>query len=701
MTIHSVPIFGEHEEWEKCHQPPHWVFEMNPSSVPLEQLALVELANIFAQFPQQDAYTFGSEGLREMIQQKKLAELAEFQVYDHETVSALCLEMVEQHPDEVTVLLWDKKLAKKCMGLLCGTRLDGVEMSDHQVEALARAILNAGHEMDLNNTEWPSGVRQLLLDRITSFNDYWCSKVEKFKEAPPKNGLPIFPSSGKPFLSLSEKRSAENLIGKLGEIEKGFTGMHLAEAIKDGRKLVLDKVNEGIAPLDCTTLENRCQQARRVRDEHVVQCFASQWGGMLAQLASFVAPGDNRSYALSFSLAGDFSDVRHMTFFLEKSLEKGEMALKVSLYDPQVSGDTSHLRVLPEHLVKLSFHDFDLRQAFPPGTVDVLNLTVDDPQLARSLTEKLQFIPNESKALVSSILNALAYGNQYGLELAANRLVRLYPYPFNAPIKDLNDRAGDLALALYSALEDDRAAAIHVLRDSVLMMGPLTPGTLEEVVWAKNRRGQPGLSVAIDNLSVKAIKAWSSLLASASFSVDASRKILFSPHVVVSFQDLSKRTEDQALAVREALVGSGYADGLKDLMKSPLIVLAPFVRKTPDGVKFVNRGPGSLIPDVKRNVRPIEEMSLTKDPFFNQGGVVRVGVDEVPDVYVREFGKSRDSLGMYLFSRCHALNTGIGGQAIQHRQKRDVHGKERGGNFLVPDVLNGVGAGVRCHRPRP
>lgn len=409
---------------------------MNSFPIPHEQHQLLALANILVQLPQQDAPVFGADGLKELIQQKKLAELAEFQTFAYEHVSELCLEMVEQHPDEVTVLLWDKELAEECKELLCDAALYGIVMTDTQAEALARAILNAGHELDVNNAEWPPCVHKLLQERAASFSLYWDSKREKFKDAPSKGGLTVFPSSGRPFLSLSDKKSTENLTGQLGENGKKLEGRHLAEAIKDGRTVILDQINQRVAPLDHATLENRCQMARRVRNEQAVQCAPDQLGALLAQLASLVAPGKNRSFALSFSPEGAFNDVHHMTVFLEKSLEKGVMALKVSLYDPELSGDTSHLRVLPEHLVQLSFHDFDLRHAFHPGTVDILNLMLDDARLARSLTEKFQFVPENSKVLVSSVLNALAYGNQYGLDIAANRLAM--QHPLNTPIKDLN-----------------------------------------------------------------------------------------------------------------------------------------------------------------------------------------------------------------------------------------------------------------------
>jgi hypothetical protein len=411
--------------------------------------------------------------------------------------------------------------------------------------------------MDAKSPEWPPCVFNLLQERSGAFHDYWKTKLEKFKNAPTKGGIEVFSSEGKPFLSLSGKKTTENLSGNLGAEGEKLRSWHLAEAAKDDRKDCLKKLNQRVAPLDYAVLESRCQMARRVRNEQAVQCAPDQLGALLAQLASLVAPGKNRSFALSFSPEGEFNDVHHMTVFLEKSLEKGVMALKVSLYDPELSGDTSHLRVLPEHLVQLSFHDFDLRHAFHPGTVDILNLMLDDAPLARSLTEKFQFVPENSKVLVSSVLNALAYGNQYGLEIAANRLAM--QHPLNTPIKDLNDRSKELGQALRMALVDNRADAIHALKDSILLMGPLTSSSVKEMV----REAESGLPEALEKGAVKAMKAWEDL---------------------------------------DALV-----DPSADLDEQSVIV-----------------------PDVSRGL----------------GGVLRQGVGEVTDIFVRVFGKPRQSLSV-------------------------------------------------------
>jgi hypothetical protein len=133
---------------------------MNPFTKQLGHDRPIDLANILAQFSsngvfgrlmpgilsqldQQEFPIYEGNGLKDLIEQKKVAELAEFESFDHESVVQVCLETVEQNPDEVTVLLWNKELAQMCMQLLRKMGQTGDGMTETQAEALARAILNA------------------------------------------------------------------------------------------------------------------------------------------------------------------------------------------------------------------------------------------------------------------------------------------------------------------------------------------------------------------------------------------------------------------------------------------------------------------------------------------------------------------------------------------------------------------------------
>jgi len=112
---------------------------------------------------------------------------------------------------------------------------------------------------------------------------------------------------------------------------------------------------------------------------------------------------------------------------------------------------------------------------------------------------------------------------------------------------------------LRMALVDNRADAIHVLKDSILLMGPLTSSTVKEMV----REAESGLPEALEKGAVKAMKAWEDL--------DA-------------LVDLSADLDEQ----------------------------------------------GVLVPDVSRGL----------------GGALRQGVGDVTDIFVRVFGKPRQSLSV-------------------------------------------------------
>ena len=508
------------------------------------------------------------EMLKDCIVQGKVADLAEHLPTKLGEVAQLCLDMVGRHPKEVTVLLWNGGVAAEAMKLLREMAQSDAPDAQKKALALAQAILDAGHEMDVDSTAWPAGVSELLQERQKARQDYAAHQVAKFDGVSLKGGLEVFRSAEVPFLSKSTDKSTENFSnGVLEEsgkylVERG----HLLEAIKDDRKKFLEQINLRKVSFGFDAIEKRCVDAKRLRGELAVQCTPESFGQLLAHMASRIPPGKNQTFDLSFSLAGDFGKVRDMVVFLEKTSEKGPMALKVSLYDPEVTGDMSHLRVLPEELAKLSFHDFDLRRAFKPGSVELLNLMQDDWDLAISLRGR--YIPRHSKVQVESLLNALAYGNLYGLQHAIMELGTLHGV--GVPIDDLNDRSKDLALAFRQAMVGRHVKVLKELLDSPLMLGSLTQKTLDELRSAKNGLGVPDMS-----------------------GVHATVKKYYE-------------------RLNERLIKAGGDTRVKSTHPAD----------------------------------PGEQMPLTTNPLRSQGGVLHPVLDDVTDVYVKEFGKPRDSVGI-------------------------------------------------------
>lgn len=538
-----------------------------PLTLPQGNLPPINLNDVVVQLMMQGVKEMMRGGVSEVemlkgwIVQGNVADLAEHLPTERGEVAQLCLDMVEGHPKEVTVLLWNGGIAAEAMELMREMERSDAPDAQRKALALAQAVLDAGHEMDVDSTAWPAGVSELLQERQNARQDYAAQQIAKFDGVSLKGGLEVFRSAEVPFLSKSKDKSTENFSDGVLEasgrylVERG----HLLEAIKDDRKTFLEQINLRKVSFGYEAIEKRCVDAKRLRGELAVQCTPESFGQLLAHMASRIPPGKSQTFDLSFSLAGDFGNVRDMVVFLEKTSEKGHMALKVSLYDPEVTGDMSHLRVLPEELAKLSFHDFDLRRAFKPGSVELLNLMQDDWDLAISLRGR--YIPRHSKVQVESLLNALAYGNLYGLQHAIVELGTLHGV--GVPIDDLNDRSKDLALAFRQAMVGRHVKVLKELQDSPLMLGSLTQKTMDELRSAKN-----------------------------------------------------------SLGVQDVL------SGVRAIVK-----------------KYYERLGDTQVNSTRPAGRD-EQMSLVPDVSRGLGGELRQGVGDVTDVFVRVFGKPRQSLSI-------------------------------------------------------
>ena len=339
------------------------------------------------------------ERIKEWIEQRQVATLAEFRPTELREVARLCLDMVAGYPGEVVALLWNGEVAEAAKELIRGMRQSETPDVQEKASALAQAVLDAGHEMNVDSTEWPLGVSRLLHGRWVASKDYAAEKGAKFNGVSLKGGLEVFRSAQVPFLSKSTVKSTDNFSeGVLDEDGKPLERRHLLEASWDDRKRFLEQVNQKTLSNGYEALDKRCADAERRPGEHAVQCTPESFGRLLAHVASRIPPGQGQAFKLSFRLAGNFGEVRDRVVFLEKTPEKGPMALKVWLYDPEVTGDMCHLRVLPEKLASLSFHDFDLRREFMPGSVILLNLILDDLNWAVILwhaTEQARQKPSE------------------------------------------------------------------------------------------------------------------------------------------------------------------------------------------------------------------------------------------------------------------------------------------------------------------
>lgn len=487
------------------------------------------LARSFSTVPS-DANTPETSRLKSLILARNVAALAQFQAIDLKAVAQLCLEMVEAHPDEVTVVLWNRKVALQAAQLLKAMARNLNAHSDALgAVALARAILGAGHRMgqpmDGEKGDWTAEVNAMLEERYAADVRYWVAKIQKFDEKPYKHGVQTFVELGKPFFSFSDCMLAENWNGGLyDEHGNKFTCRHWVRALeshhdpKQFLKLVRLK-DPKVLGLDHAALEQRDREALQVAGRSSVQFSLQHFGKLLVRMVPLVPKGEMRGFLVSYAVNRRLESGHEMLVFLKNAASsrsteppgREPMELKVSFYDPNVTGDMAHLRVLPEDLAKLTFQDFvpdtDSDIDSDRREVDVLSMDVGDPALARALAG--QFIAPDQEALISSFLCALAYGNLHEMREANAALLALGAPAFEA----LNgSRLGELAQAFHCALAFNQADAVRELVGSPLVAA-LGPEAVKKMVLAIDPRRVPGLFNAMRRAHRAVIEAFGELLA--------------------------------------------------------------------------------------------------------------------------------------------------------------------------------------------
>lgn len=463
-----------------------------------------------------------------MILARNVAALAQFQAIDLKAAAQLCLVMVEAHPDEVTVVLWNREVAlEACQLLKAMARNPNAHSGTGEAVALARAILGAGHHMgqpvDGKKAAWPAEVNAMLEERYAADVRYWVAKIQKFDEKPYKHGVQTFVELGKPFFSFSDSLLAENWNGRLyDESGNKFSCRHWVRALeshhdpKQFLKLVRLK-DPQVLGLDYAALEQREKEVLQVAGRSSVQFSLQHFGKLLVRMVPLVPNGEMRGFVVSYVVNRRLESGHEMMVFLKNAASsrsteppgRDPMELKVSFYDPNVTGDMTHLRVLPEDLAKLTFQDFvpDTDTDTDRWAVDVLSMNVGDPELARTLAG--QFIAREQEPLISSFLCALAFGNLHEMREANAALLALGAPAFEA----LNgSRSGELAQAFHCALGFNQADAVRELVCSPLVAA-LGPEAVKKMVLAIDPRRVPGLFNAMQRGHRAVIEAFGELLA--------------------------------------------------------------------------------------------------------------------------------------------------------------------------------------------
>lgn len=433
------------------------------------------------------------------IVHRERAHLARYLVSDHRATAELCLKFADAYPDEVSVLLFDEETASAAGNLLKGAERD----VDSKDLALLQLLLNQGHDMKPCSSEWCPTILHILEERQRACRAYWDRKVKKFTAISSSSRAVLFRQKQKPFFSAGPGYSLKNWNGEVKmRGGKTLTCRHLSEAARDQRKAFLNNVSRGdFSRMNRDLLEAAHEKNLVGRGRRSVHFSPQQFGELLARVTSSMPANSVRSCSIFFTVVA-YCNAHEMMVFIEKGNPEDPMGLKVKHYEPNITGNMTHLRVLPEHLRKLSILDFNL--VFADGKLPVWGMDVGDEWLAERFAGQLT--SNDKETQASSLFNALATGNLRELDAAILKLENLDAFD------EVVLRYRELALALHWALQDGHAGAISRIGERTPVMGRLGPRAAKELALAHNLTNDPGLFGALKYGHSAAVDAFATLL---------------------------------------------------------------------------------------------------------------------------------------------------------------------------------------------
>jgi hypothetical protein len=471
--------------------------------------------------------------IKEWVESGRVADLARLQCQSPEAVARLCLQMAISHPQEVTVLLWHADVAQSAFCLLKPTGSN--EEEGASIHGLAQCLLNAGHSLHLlpEFTSFLPTVKNLLRERQSAYVDYWSSRPKVRRK-----------HLWQAFLYSNEAYSDQCVNGKIvaqqgSSIENltddrvlTFCCRHFAQAMRISGKEFLKKISRGdTSGLDYDALECAHIVSQLERGNRSVQFDAPSFGRLLVRVVAQLSPGQTASYSVGFLNSKSDGRGHEMRLIVKKDAPDhlgrqypDHLNLKIYLYDPNITGNARHLRVLPEHLSQLSFEDFVC-----PGVdidldwgVDVLSLELDDPDLAHALAG--QFVSRNVQLQISSYINALASGNCNEMRASFKVLTR-------EDFENLNNRRHGFQLALRSALVTRYFEAAREVRHTGLL-DVLDQTSIEGIATLKEG-GLPLLAWALKYSQFAMATAFSEILAAISHRLPSQllREVLEAKHL--------------------------------------------------------------------------------------------------------------------------------------------------------------------------
>lgn len=344
-----------------------------------------------------------------------------------------CLELVETLPQQVSALLEAHPyVAHEAIDLL-----KTLHIAPEQARQWTKAILEAGYQIEITE-DLPKSARDFLLARERRFEYFLSEKKKKYERYEAEGGgktgklYRVVDNRGRssPHLSTDSDYSPENRNGKMAIAGQNLWCGHLSTAVSDPTKThgLLKQFSKG----DPSQIESKsiaiAEEEAYANGSSQVEVSGKNFGKLLLALAQQVKPGETRSYSMIWMYPAGW-DSRFFGHATRLFLKKDESdAIKVELYDPDRTGDTTRKRVLAEDL---KYPPSDISDySVSPIPVPVVAINIEDAQLAQALAGK--FVASTKQHQRLAFLIAMATANFGGMEASLRKLNEHFQYKWRS-----------------------------------------------------------------------------------------------------------------------------------------------------------------------------------------------------------------------------------------------------------------------------
>ncbi|MES2633683.1 MAG: hypothetical protein V4669_11975 [Pseudomonadota bacterium] len=445
----------------------------------------------------------------ELIESRQSAVLEFREVGDAQAreVAEVCLAHAPRHAEQVRIVLYANSNVRQEAARLLEP---GANAQPHHQMALARCYLEAGFALPADQAS--PEVAQMLRDRSDLDTAHWAVKRDKHglrdAQGQPLR-MPYFYVGNATDKRYSiEDRNCE-LVAATGEL---LECRHLQQAAAGSDRLAtkqfLSRVSvDDVRSLEFAALERAyVEQAARAP---TINFSRRKLGALMRRLVLRMAPGDSRSFYVGWLSLESHS----MRVFLRRELNG---RIWVGHYDPSASGNINHLSVLPEHLARLDFNQFD--SVNDEDAPEVLSLAVDSPWLARCCAGL--FVAPDAPSQFASLCQALADGNVAEMEHALEML-GAGPWPFDAEAA-----ARMLSQGLHHALVNGRALMVERFMAGLVDLRSFNRDQIAQIAAAGDERAVSGLYFALGLGHAAAVRKFLAGLAALGLSQAQIREIV-------------------------------------------------------------------------------------------------------------------------------------------------------------------------------